>query len=234
MKHLSEDDFSLWQGERFHQYFNGPAHKCVRALLCVFLHVLWCTKALTWIDRNLIFPKKTTIKTKTLYFQIHTHISLFFLLYWLIIEMSVSLQSTLLVTQPCHATTHSRAPFFLIPPSLSSSSPFIFLLDGCCKLLSSEYFQLSHFFRVHDAGFSPLHQIFIEEETGEAGLPRAFLSTTHMNYNPLFWCPLNLPDSISLPVLLAIPCWLESLDTPEGTNMESKEKDKDKLLKCWF
>lgn len=36
MKHLSEDNFSLRQGERLHQYFNGPAcpqrvnvHKCV-------------------------------------------------------------------------------------------------------------------------------------------------------------------------------------------------------------
>lgn len=103
------------------------------------------------------------------------------------------------VSRPCHASTHSHVISLPLPPtSLSSSPPCILLLDGCCKPLSSEHFQLSHFFRVHGAGFSPLHQIFIEGETGEAGLPRAFLSSTHLTYIPLFKCPLNLPLSLSL------------------------------------
>lgn len=103
------------------------------------------------------------------------------------------------VCRPCHASTHSRVLSLPLPPppdvSLRDSSPCVLLRDGCCKPLSSERFQLSHFFRVHGAGFSPLHQIFIEGETGEAGSPRALLSSTHLTSIPLFRCPLNLSSS---------------------------------------
>lgn len=102
--------------------------------------------------------------------------------------------------------THVCSLFPCLPPppdvSLRGSSPCVLLRDGCCKPLSSERFQLSHFFRVHGAGFSPLHQIFIEGETGEAGSPRALLSSTHLTSIPLFRCPLNLPDSLALILVL--------------------------------
>lgn len=73
--------------------------------------------------------------------------------------------------------------------SQSGSSPFVLLLDGCGKPLSSKHFQLSHFFRVHGAGFSPLHQIFIEGETGDAGFATC-LSVFHPS---IFHSSLQMP-----------------------------------------
>lgn len=87
----------------------------------------------------------------------------------------------------CHASTSRTLSLSLsLHPSLQHS-PFVLLLDGWCEALSSERFQLPHFFKVHRAGFSSWHQIFTEQDVGEAGCHKLFYPThvtpdTHLNY----------------------------------------------------
>lgn len=50
--------------------------------------------------------------------------------------------------------------------------------------LPSEHVQLSPFFRVRSGGFRPLHQIFIEWDTGAAGSPRDLLASTQLTFIP--------------------------------------------------
>ena len=167
--------------------------------------------------------------------------SLFYSPFFVIIRCACASVHYSFKSQPCHASTHSRAISLpLSDISQSSSSPCVLLLDGSCKPLSSENFQLSHFFRVHGADFSPLHQIFIEGAMGEAGSPRALLSSTHLTSIPLFSFPLNLPllsVSLSFPLprhhlsivstagsefLLSIGCSYRKRDAKTGTDRNRK------------
>ena len=90
--------------------------------------------------------------------------------------------------------THVPAPVF------SQTSPRV-AARVLAVVSRSEHFHLSHFFRVHGAGFSPLHQIFIEGETGEAGSARALLSDFH----PSLQIALKSP-SWRLSLLFVVPC----------------------------
>lgn len=92
---------------------------------------------------------------------------------------------------------HTHVPplvsFFLLPDvSQGGRYPFILLLDRFCKLLSSEYFQLSHFFRVHSIGFSPQHQIFIVGKMGEAGSSHAPHSSNNLKAPQIPLCIVSL------------------------------------------